>query len=186
MEAMRELDGTKFLYTGGGDLTANVDNVFWHTDGNPSKQPMTAKTAVYLSDSTDGDGALNIIPGSFHPEFSAAIYRSYAPLGEEYRNRSHDESAIKEIPGNFEIRAKPGGVVIWDNRLLHSAWKRKVGHPRRNIFINYVRDPQNDPVQKREVRELISNGLKGPGRSYVYSKKLLSNSSTAREKWQRD
>ena len=35
MEAMRDIDGTEFLYTGGSDLTANVDDVFWHCDGTP-------------------------------------------------------------------------------------------------------------------------------------------------------
>jgi len=85
MESMRNIDGTEFLYSGDGDLTANVDDVFWHTDGNPSMQPMIAKTAFYLSEAVDGDGPLNIIPGSFHPAFSAAPFRSYAPLGDEYR-----------------------------------------------------------------------------------------------------
>ena len=134
MEAMRDIDGTEFLYAGAGDLTANVDDVYWHTDGNPSMQPMTAKSAIYLTDARDGDGALSIIPGSFHPEFSAALFRSYGPLGEEYRKRSHDEGFQQDVPGAVQVRAKPGDVLLWDNRLWHSAWKRKDGKPRRNIF----------------------------------------------------
>ena len=42
MEAMRDIDGTEFLYDGSSDLTANVDDVFWHCDGIPSRQLRTA------------------------------------------------------------------------------------------------------------------------------------------------
>ncbi len=167
MEAMRDIDGTEFLYIGNADLTANMDEVYWHTDGNPSMQPMTVKTVFYLSGTPDGEGALNIIPGSFHPDFSAALYRSYAPLGEEYRRRSHrpDSNTRENVPGVVQVLANPGDVVIWDNRLWHSAWKRKDGKPRRNIFYNYVRDPLGDPVRGREVREHVAYYRSDPHRS---------------------
>ena len=182
MEAMRDIDGTEFLYTGAGDLTANVDDVFWHTDGNPSMQPMLGKTAIYLSDATDGDGALNIIPGSHHPEFSAALFRSYSPLGDEYRGRAHDERFRGEVPGVVEVRAKPGDVVLWDNRIWHSAWKRKDGKPRRNIFFNYVRDPLDDPIRGREVREWVDKEVEAHEHRFVYTKKMMAKGGPAREK----
>ena len=182
MEAMRDIDGTEFLYIGNGDLTANVDDVYWHTDGNPSMQPMTVKTAIYLSDSSDGDGALNVIPGSFHPDFSAALYRSYAPLGEEYRRRSHDPRTQKNVPGVFEVRAKLGDVLLWDNRLWHSAWNRRDGKPRRNIFFSYVRDPLDDPIIGREVREHVDRYRAGPSSPFVYTKQMMRAGGPAREK----
>ena len=182
MAAMRDIDGTEFLYTGSADLTANVDDVYWHTDGNPGMQPMTAKAVFYLSEADDGDGALNVIPGSFHPEFSAALFRSYGPLGEEYRRRSHDSRARQDVPGVVQVRAKPGDAVLWDNRLWHSAWKRRDGKPRRNIFFNYVRDPLDDPIRAREVREHVSKYRSGSSRLYVYSKRMMRIGGPARKK----
>ncbi len=183
MEAMRDIDGTEFLYIGNGDLTANMDEVYWHTDGCPSMQPMTVKTVFYLSGTPDGEGALNIIPGSFHPDFSAALYRSYAPLGEEYRRRSHnpDPSTRENVPGMVQVLANPCDVVIWDNRMWHSAWKRRDGKPRRNIFFSYVRDPLDDPIRGREAREHIDRYRSGPSRRFVYSKKLMEEGGPARE-----
>ena len=132
---MRDIDGAEFLYTGNGDLTANVDDVYWHCDGTPGLQAMTVKTVFYLSEANDGDGALNIIPGSCHPDFSAALFRSYAPLGEEYRRRSHDEAieeimdlaythprqmALHELMGTqFKTNPRPGSLGHWRHAHLH-------------------------------------------------------------------
>lgn len=182
MEAMRDIDGAEFLYTGNGDLTANVDDVYWHCDGTPGLQAMTVKTVFYLSEANDGDGALNIIPGSCHPDFSAALFRSYAPLGEEYRRRSHDEAIEEIVPGIIQVIANPGDVVVWDNRLWHSAWKRKDGKPRRNIFFNYVRDPQDDPIRTREVHEHVTKYRAGSARPFVYTRKMIRAGGPAREK----
>ena len=181
MEAMRDIDGTEFLYSGGSDLTANLDDVFWHCDGTHGRQPRTAKTAIYLDDLRNGDGALNVIPGSHHPEFSAALFRSYGPLGEQYRRRKHDRSTRDNIPGAVPIYTKPGDVVLWDNRLWHSAWTRRDGRPRRNMFISYMRDPQDDPIGVRELREFLASHLTEQG-SVIYSKEMMRKGVTAREK----
>ncbi len=184
MEAMRDIDGTEFLFIGNGDLTANKDDVYWHTDGNPSMQPMTVKTVFYLSEASDGDGALNIIPGSFHPDFSAALYLEYAPLGEEYRRRSHNPgpSTRENVPGMVQVLVNPCDAVIWDNRMWHSAWKRRDGKPRRNIFYNYVRDPGDDPIRGRVVREHVAYHRSAPSRRFVYSKKMMEAGGPARGK----
>ena len=181
MEAMRDIDGTEFLYSGSSDLTANLDDVFWHCDGIPGRQPRIAKTAIYLDELSDGDGALNVIPGSHHPGFSAALFRSYGPLGEEYRRRSHDQITRDNIPGAVPIHTKPGDVVLWDNRLWHSAWKRSDSSRRRNMFISYMRDPLDDPIGARELREFLASHLTEQG-SVIYSKEMMRRGGPAREK----
>ena len=189
MEGMRDIDGAEFLYHNASDLTANVDDVFWHCDGVPTRQISTAKTAIYLDDLSDGDGALSIIPGSHHPEFSAALLRSYGPLRKEYRRSAHEERPRANIPGVVSVQTRPGDVLLWDNRLWHSARRRSNGTPRRNMFIEYVRDPKDDPVSIFAVREYIAAGLasqaarSGPKhRPFIYSKELMRKGGPAREK----
>ena len=189
MEGMRDIDGTEFLYDGSSDLTANVDDVFWHCDGIPSRQLRTAKTAIYLDEVKEGDGALRVIPGSHHPEFSGTLLRSYGPLKEEYRRTVHDKRPRDDVPGAVAVHTEPGDVLLWDNRLWHSALSRRDGTPRRNMFIEYARDPLDDPISVLAVREYFAGQLKahaartGPARGpFVYSKEMMQKGGAAREK----
>ena len=187
MEAMRDIDGTEFLYDGGSDLTANRDDVFWHCDGLPSRQLRTAKTAIYLDELSGGDGALRVIPGSHHPGFSATLLRSYGPLREEYRRSVHDRPPRDDVPGVTSLHTRPGDVVLWDNRLWHSAPRRRDRMPRRNMFIEYARDPLDDPVSVHAVREYFAGHLavhaaRSGQRPFLYSKEMMRKGGPAREK----
>ena len=60
MEAMRDIWGTECLYTAASDMWANRDDTPWHTDGQPGRQAVTLKTAVYLDEQDRGLGSLNL------------------------------------------------------------------------------------------------------------------------------
>lgn len=119
MEAMRDIWGTECLYIAGSDMWANRDDTPWHTDGQPGRQAVTLKTAVYLDEQDRDLGSLNLIPGSHHPGFSAALFRS---CGRWDRGRPRLRLDPHSIPGAVSLRTLPGDVVLWDNRLWHSAF----------------------------------------------------------------
>ena len=76
MEAMCDIWGTECLYVGGSNMWVNRDDTPWHTDGRPGRHPVLLKTAIYLDEQDKDSGALNVIPGSHHPEFSATLFRA--------------------------------------------------------------------------------------------------------------
>ena len=101
MEAMRDIWGKECLYIAGSDMWANRDDTPWHTDGHPGRQTVTLKTAIYLDEQDKGFGALNLIPGSHHPEFSAALFRS---CGYWDRGRPRLHLNPDAIPGTVSLQ----------------------------------------------------------------------------------
>ena len=171
MQAMRRIWGTECIYIAGSDMWANRDDTPWHTDGHPGRRTVTLKTAIYLDEQDEDQGSLNLIPGSHHGEFSAALFRSCG-YWDRGRPRLH-----------LNPRAVPGAVsvVLWDNRLWHSAFRRGDGRPRRTMFIGYMPDPGEDLLAIQELRMTVATGL-GDREPFVYSREMMRKGGAAREK----
>ena len=178
MEAMRDIWGTECLYIAGSDMWANRDDTPWHTDGHPGRQTVTLKTAIYLDEQDKGFGALNLIPGSHHPEFSATLFRSCG-----YWDRGRPRLHLKPdaIIGAVSLQTRPGDVVLWDNRLWHSAFRRQDGRPRRTMFIGYMPDPQDDLLAVKDLQMMVETALREK-QSFVYSKEMMEKGGAGREK----
>ena len=183
MEAMRDIDGTEFLYLGGCDIWSNLDDTPWHSDSVPGQLPEGAanfKTAIYLDESAEDDGSLNVVAGSHHPQLAASILRNLGHLEGGTRPRLRIDR--DQIPGAVAVTSKPGDVVIFNTSLFHSAWKRKDGKPRRNLFFSYVRDPREDPILLSHLQTHLGE-LKHRKRSpHIYSKALMDKADPGREK----
>ena len=71
--------------------------------------------------------------------------------------------------------------MLWDNRLWHSAFKRKDGRPRRTLFIGYMPDPRDDLLAVRDLRAAIEAHL-SEEQPFVYSREMLRKGVAGREK----
>ena len=178
MEAMRDIWGAECLYNAGSDMWANLDDTPWHSDGDPGRERLTLKTAIYLDEQDEDQGALNVIPGSHHPEYCSAIFRSCG-YWDERRPRLRLDP--RNIPGAVALHTRPGDVVLWDNRLWHSAFKRKDGRARRTMFIGYSPDPLDDLLEISGLRAAVHAHL-GEDHPYVYSKEMMRKGGPARQK----
>ena len=109
---------------------------------------------------------MNVIPGSHHPEFGAAIFQSCGRWEQGARPRLRLDR--DKVPGAIALSTSPGDVVLWDNRIWHAAWQRKDGRPRRTMFIGYMPDPQADLLAIQNLRAAVSNALHDQ-QPFVYS-----------------
>ena len=141
-----------------------------------SSDRRSLKTAIDEQDK--GFGALNLIPGSHHPEFSAALFRS---CGYWDRGRPRLHLNPDAIPGTVSLQTRPGDVVLWDNRLWHSAFRRQDGRPRRTMFIGYMPDPQDDLLAVKDLQMMVETALREK-QSFVYSKEMMEKGGAGREK----
>lgn len=180
MEAMRDIYGTECLYTTGSDLWANRDDTPWHSDGRPGRRVVGVKTSIYLDEQDRDSGALNVIPGSHHPAFCAAIFQAYGYWATA-TSRPRLRLDPRAVPGAFAIPTRPGDVVLWDTRLWHSAFRRKDGRPRRAMFISYMPDPQDDLLALSDLRAAVQASL-GERKPFIYSKEMMAKGGPAREK----
>ena len=191
MEAMRDIWGTEALYIAGSDMWANFGDTPWHSDGQPGRERKTLKTAIYLDEMGPDTGPLNVVPGSHHPEakgdwyyarvhpeFCAAIFQSCG-IWDQGRPRLRLDK--EKVPGTVSLYTKLGDVVLWDNRLWHSAFQRKDGKARRTMFIGYTPDPQDDLLAIEDVRAIIRQHI-SEKQPFVYSKEMMAKASPARQK----
>ena len=120
MEAMRDIDDTEFLYGGGENLAARVDDVVWHCDFLPPHDTFRpVKTNVYLDEMRADDEALYVIPGTHFPDLAATIFRLCGHYGKETggpRLRL-DPRHVPAVP----VETTPGDVVLWENHMWHFA-----------------------------------------------------------------
>ena len=180
MEAMRDIWGTECLYLGGQDMWENRDYTPWHCDGKPAQDTVTLKTALYLDEQDKDTGSLNVIPGSHHPDFSATLFQSCG-YWEKNGGRPRLKLDPENIPGALSLHTQPGDVILWNNHIWHSAFKRKDGLPRRTLFIGYMPDPGNDLLKILELRNQVKQHL-SEDRPYLYNEQMMRNASPARNK----
>lgn len=102
----------------------------WHRDGDGSLR--TLGVACYLEPLTAGTGALQVLPGSHHPDYAAAIATGLA-------------SAI--TPPGLALPTTPGDAIVFDERLYHAS---AGGRLRRQWRIDLVADlPDHDDGLRR-------------------------------------
>ena len=179
MEAMRDIDGTEFLYSGAEDMSSFVGDTMWHCDFFPPHEEFRpVKSTFYLDPMRADDGALYLIPGTHIPEFAARIFRVCGHYGETGGPRLHlDPREVPAVP----IETDPGDVVLWENHMWHFAAQRQSGEPRRAMFVQYYRDPKDDPIAAKGIREAIAS-IQAKHKPYVYSRELLEAANPVREK----
>jgi ectoine hydroxylase-related dioxygenase (phytanoyl-CoA dioxygenase family) len=163
----------------------NRDLTPWHCDGKPAQDTVTVKIAVYLDEQDKDSGSLNVIPGSHHPEFSASLFQSCGYWENGNRPRLHFDP--DKIPGAISVDTKPRDIILWNNHLWHSAFKRKDGVPRRTLFVTYMPDPGNDLLKTLELRDAVKQHLQHIQQligdwPYLYSEQMIRNTSPARNK----
>jgi hypothetical protein len=131
--------GEDFNY-GSGDGHYYVGDTAWHPDeGNtiwgyePGPEAFAIKVAFYLDPVRADSGALRVIPkshlnggpyrsedGTLDPDFMAAIGDADSPLG---------KGSSKN--GNIALECDPGDLVVFNHKVLHSAWG---GGTKRRMF----------------------------------------------------
>ena len=156
LEAMRDIWGRECLYNGGSDMWLNRDDTPWHTDGKPGRHELTLKVAIYLDEQTREQGSLNLIPGSHLPEYSAVLFRA---CGVYDKGRPRLKLDPLDVPGAVPVHTRPGDIVLWDNRLWHSAFRRQDGRARRTLFIGFTPDPGDDVLAIGNLRKTVAAHL---------------------------
>jgi hypothetical protein len=174
MEAMRDIWGRECLYFA-SDMWLNMDDTPWHSDGQPGRQALSIKVTIYLDSMTAEQGALNVIPGSHQPDFCAAIMQ-HCGFWDQRRPRLRMDRDL--VPGAIAIASDPGDIVIWDNRMWHSAWRRRDGKPRRALFLNYIPDPGDDLIAIDDLHQALELFLSRE-RSYIYNQRVLQKGGPA-------
>ena len=159
------------------DMWANLDATPWHSDGVPGRQGVTVKMTTYLDPMTAQQGALRLVPGSHHREFCTAIL-NHCGHWDQDRPRLH--LAQEDVPGQATVELNPGDVVLWDNRMWHSAPKRADAKARRGLFIAYAPDPAQECTAiadlKRSLRDIYDET-----RPFVYGKGFMAHGGPTAE-----
>lgn len=179
MEAMRDLDGTEFIFST-GSMNSTVGDVDWHADYNPPHfESRPVKAMYYLDEMRAQDGAFYLIPGTNDPNYASTIVRRFGYYTETGGCRMDLDS--HEVP-SVCIETSPGDVVLWQNRMWHYASKRKNGKPRRLLQNQYFMDPKGDPVEEKWMKDFFSGRVRSEGwgnGKYIYNRRMLDSCGTA-------
>ena len=102
------------------------------------RQYKMLKVSMYFDDLSDGVGSLVLVPGSHHQIFAGQLRR----LGEG----SLSPQALRQLmPGAVSTRTRPGDIVFFDQKMLHSAWGAEAaGMDRAWLAITYGQAPTED------------------------------------------
>ena len=179
MEAMRDIDGTEFLYAG-GSMNASMEDTTWHCDFNPPHhEGRPVKTMFYLDEMRAGSGAFYLIPGTNNPDLASSIFRAFGYYAESGGCRVDLDP--HEVPG-VAVETTPGDVVLWQNRMWHYAMKRSDGTPRRLLQNQYFMDPKEDAVEQKWLPEHLNARIGNGEHPFLYSKAMMKKGGPAREK----
>lgn len=159
------------------DLWSNLDATPWHSDGIPGRRGVTMKVTTYFDPMTGTQGALRVIPGSHHREFCMAILNR---VGVWDQGRPRVRLEQDDVPGQVAVDMNPGDVVVWDNRMWHSAPRRADGKPRRGLFNEYVPDPGDECTSIADLQQTMSDFYTDK-RPFLYGKAFLANGGAVAE-----
>ncbi|HSE37186.1 MAG TPA: phytanoyl-CoA dioxygenase family protein [Blastocatellia bacterium] len=102
-------------------------NTPWHPDSISSLA--SVGFLAYLEPLGGEDGALQVLPGSHHPEFRDALRR----LG-------LDSTADLAVPAHV-VTTQPGDIIVLDEHLFHASFG---GRTRRQWRIDFVKAPESE------------------------------------------
>ena len=109
------------------------DQAGFHDDAGPGVKAV--KFVAYLEALTAATGALRLLPGSHHQDFSASV-RAW-----DRRNPIGDAEQLRRQVGGLPLyvaETQPGDVIAFDWHTWHTSIR---GRDRRQWRVSYVRDP---------------------------------------------
>jgi Phytanoyl-CoA dioxygenase (PhyH) len=148
--AARRLIGAAVLPTYAEGILL-FDQAGFHDDAGPGVRAV--KFVAYLEPLTAATGALRLLPGSHHREFSASL------VGWRERNRADDaEQLRRQVDGLplYVAETRPGDVIAFDWHTWHASIR---GRDRRQWTVSYVRDPATAEEVERFKDIVIDSGL---------------------------
>lgn len=153
LSTVRTLIGDDIRYTQHSDLHINLAGGRWHRDSacrdfgvgpdwderdDPYK---VVRVAIYLSDHSESNSSLVVLPGSHRRETTVARkeYVLWNKIRSLLRRYGHNDM----LPHHFlsaprrVIRTKPGDCVIFDQRLMHAGGVIHGPEPKYAIYLSF-------------------------------------------------
>jgi Phytanoyl-CoA dioxygenase (PhyH) len=121
----------------------------FHDDAGPGVKAV--KFVAYLEPLTAAGGALRLLAGSHHPEFSAIVraWDARHPAMDAQQLRRQ----VQELPLSV-AETRPGDVIAFDWHIRHTSIG---GRDRRQWTVSYVRDPAGAEEAER-FRDVVVDG----------------------------
>jgi hypothetical protein len=118
--------------------------LWWHQDWWCWDHPISfarsaAQVAVlcYLSDTSERNGALRVLPGSHHK--STAIHAQLPePHGEYANGLPLDHPAMRDSPDQITVPVQAGDAVVLDYRLLHGTHANETSDRRDCVLLSFI------------------------------------------------
>lgn len=169
LASVRALIGDDIRYTQHSDLHINLPGGRWHRDSacrdfgvgadwDESEVPYrVVRVAIYLSDHTQSNSSLVVLPGSHRHEsrLRRAEYVFWNKIRSFLRRRGKNDwlphwflSGPRRV-----VRTQPGDCVIFDQRLLHAGGVIGGAEPKYAIYLSFGIDNQHS----RNHREFFLN-----------------------------
>jgi Phytanoyl-CoA dioxygenase (PhyH) len=120
----------------------------WHTDDGIGVRG--AKFAAYFDELTAGTGALQLVPGSHHPEQNARL-SAYSCRRGPARSEAEAAAAYQASFPGFIADTSPGDVIAFD---LHTWHASTGGRDRLAWTAVYQRCPETEPERDRTLRSV--------------------------------
>ncbi|MBT6537686.1 MAG: hypothetical protein HOK98_16040 [Rhodospirillaceae bacterium] len=150
---VRALIGDDIRYTQHSDLHINLPGGRWHRDSacrdygvgpdwDEQEEPYrVVRVAIYLSDHTESNSSLVVLPGSHHRE--SRLARTEYVVWNKIRSflRRHGRNNL--LSHHFlttprrVIRTQPGDCVVFDQRLMHAGGVIRGSAPKYAIYLSF-------------------------------------------------
>jgi hypothetical protein len=150
LAAARQLVGTPVVPTFAEGIVY-FDQAGFHDDAGPGVKGV--KFVAYLEPLTAATGALRLLPGSHHPEFSAIV------AAWDRRHPAHDGEQLRrqvEALPLYVAETHPGDVIVFDWHTRHTSI---CGRDRRQWTVSYVREPTTAEEVESFKDIVITTGL---------------------------
>jgi hypothetical protein len=122
---------------------------WWCWDHPVSLRPEAPQVALlcYLSDTSEQNGALRVLPGSHHA--SLALHEVLPRAHAEGEQLSPEHTVFADQPGQVTLHARAGDAVVIDYRLLHSAHANLSAERRDCVLLSFTPSWRDLPVDVR-------------------------------------